>query len=72
MRLFISAKPKSKRTYVKATDDTHFVIAVHEPPDKGAANDAIIHALATFIGIIPARLHIVSGISSRRKIIEMS
>ena len=72
MRLFISAKPKSKRTYVKATDDTHFVVAVGEPPDRGAANDAIIHALAAHLGVSRSRLHIIAGISSRKKIIELA
>lgn len=71
MRLFISAKPKSKRAYVKATDDTHLIVAVHEPPDKDAANEAIIDALAKHLGVSHSRLRIISGISSRKKVVEL-
>lgn len=56
---------------VEKIDDTHFVVFVKEPPIQGKANRAIINALANNLGIAPSRLKIVSGHSSKQKIIEV-
>ena len=71
MKIFIKAKPNSKKEFVEKISDTNFVVAVKEPPIKGKANQAIIKALADFIGIAPSRLKIISGAVSRQKIIEI-
>ncbi|MEK7496034.1 MAG: DUF167 domain-containing protein [Patescibacteria group bacterium] len=71
MKIFIKANPNSKKEFVEKISDTNFVVAVKEPPIKGKANQAIIKALADFIGIAPSRLKIISGAVSRQKIIEI-
>ncbi|MEK9168234.1 MAG: DUF167 domain-containing protein [Patescibacteria group bacterium] len=71
MKIFIKAKPNSKKEFVKKISDTNFAVAVKEPPIKGKANQAIVKALADFIGIAPSRLKIISGAVSRQKIIEI-
>ena len=72
MKLFITAKPRAKEESVEKIDDTHFVVAVKEPPIQGRANAAIINALADFLHIAPTRLSIVSGYTRRKKVIEVS
>ena len=79
MRLFITAKPRAKHFdkaqckegSVEKIDDTHFVVAVKESPIQGRANKAIIEALADFLNIAPSRLKIISGHTTRQKVIEI-
>lgn len=71
MKLFVAAKPGARREKVEKIDETHFEVAVKEPPVHGRANAAIVRALADFLGAAPSRLRIVSGWSSRRKIVEV-
>jgi uncharacterized protein YggU (UPF0235/DUF167 family) len=44
---------------------------VKEPPEKGKANDAIRNALAVYFKTGSSFVKIVSGYSSRNKIIEI-
>ena len=71
MKLFITAKPRAKEESVGKIDDSHFIIAVKEPPVGGQANAAIIKALADYLGTAPSLLKIVSGYASRHKVIEV-
>lgn len=71
MKLFVAAKPGARREKVEKIDETHFEVAVKEPPVQGRANAAIIRALADFLALPPSRLRIVSGWSSRRKVIDV-
>ncbi|MEK7480943.1 MAG: DUF167 domain-containing protein [Patescibacteria group bacterium] len=71
MKLFVKAKPGARQQKVEQLDDTHFVVAVCEPPVQGQANAAIIKALADFLHIAPSRLRIVAGHTSRQKIIDI-
>lgn len=72
MRLFITAKPRAKKTGVIKIDATHFTVAVKEAPDDGKANEAILKALADFLDIPRSHLAIVSGHTSSRKVIDMN
>jgi len=69
MKINIKAKPNSREEKVEKIDDNNFVICVKEPPEKGKANNAIKNALAVYFKIASSRVKIVSGYSSRNKII---
>lgn len=71
MKLFITAKPRAKEERVEKISDTHFIVAVKEPPVKGLANAAIIKALAWHFGVSLSSVVIISGHTSRQKIIEI-
>jgi uncharacterized protein (TIGR00251 family) len=71
MRLFVKAKPSAGKTFVKKIDESHFEIAVKEPPIKGLANQAIISVLAEYFSVEKARVRITSGYTSRQKMIEI-
>lgn len=71
MKIFVTAKPKSRETFVKEIDKEHFVVAVKEVAEDGRANDAVIRALAEHLQIEPYQLRITSGHTSRKKIIEI-
>ncbi len=71
MRINVKARPGAKEEKVEKLSDTEFVVSVKEPPVEGKANRAIINALAVYFGIASARIKIVSGYTSRQKVIEI-
>jgi uncharacterized protein (TIGR00251 family) len=71
MKINVKAKPNAREEKVEKIDETHFVVSVKEPPEKGKANDAIRNALAVYFKTGSSRVKIVSGYSSRQKIIEI-
>lgn len=72
MKISVKAKPSSKEEKVERIDETHFVVSVKEPPENGKANQAIRNALAVYFKTGTANVKIVSGYSSRNKIIEIN
>ncbi|MBI5123566.1 DUF167 domain-containing protein, partial [Candidatus Roizmanbacteria bacterium] len=46
MKIFIQAKPNAREEKIEKIDETHFIVAVREPPVKGLANAAIRKVLA--------------------------
>ncbi len=70
MKIFITCKPKSKKEFIKKIDETHFIVAVQEPAEKGKANRAIIKAVADYFKIAPSNIQIISGKTSSKKIID--
>jgi uncharacterized protein len=71
MKIFVKAKPNSREEKVDKIDDLNYVVSVKEPPIKGKANEAIRNALAVYFKTASAKVKIVSGFSSRNKIIEI-
>lgn len=71
MRITATVKPNAKRAKTEKIDDAHFVVSVTAPPHDGKANRAVILAIAAYFDIAPSRVTIVSGLASRRKIIEI-
>ena len=70
MKIFVKARPNSKAESIEKADDTHFTVAVKEPPVKGRANAAIAKALAGHFGLAPSQVFLVSGFSSKQKVFE--
>ena len=71
MRIFVKAKPDSKEEKVEKIDKKNYIVSVKEPPVKGKANEAIRNALAVCFKTSSSSVKIVSGYSSRNKIIEI-
>jgi hypothetical protein len=71
MRINIKAKPNSRQEKIEKISDNDFVVAVKEKPKKGEANNAIRNALAVYFKIASSRVKIISGYSSRNKVVEI-
>ena len=71
MKIFVKVKPNSKQEKVEKIDENNYVVWVKEPPEKGKANNAIKNALAVYFKTGSSCIKIVSGYSSRQKIIEI-
>jgi hypothetical protein len=71
MKIFVSVKPSAKEEKVLCLDETHFKVSVKEPPVDGRANWAVIRTLSDYLKKPATSLRIVSGQTSRQKILEI-
>lgn len=71
MKIFVKAKPSAREEKVEKIDENNYVVSVKEPPVKGKANDAIRNALAVYFKTGSSSVKIVSGYSSRNKVVEI-
>jgi uncharacterized protein (TIGR00251 family) len=71
MKINIKAKPNAREEKVEKIDEQNYIVSVKEPPVKGKANEAIRNALAVYFKTGSSKVKIISGYSSRNKIIEI-
>lgn len=71
MRIYVKAKPGAREEGVEKIDESNFIVSVKEPPVQGRANAAILKALADYFGVAVGRIKIVSGWTSRQKVVEI-
>jgi hypothetical protein len=71
--LAIHAQPGAKKTAVTGVygegPDAQLKIAVHAPPLEGRANQALIAFLAESFSVPRAKIELISGELSRRKVL---
>jgi uncharacterized protein YggU (UPF0235/DUF167 family) len=74
IRIVIRVRPGSSRLRVGGSygPDGQLVVAVHAAPVDGAANEAVLQALATALGLRPRQVRIVSGATSRTKVVGVT
>lgn len=72
MRIFIKVKTGARKESVEKIDEDNYIIFVKERPEKGLANRAVIRTLSRHFGILQQDVKIISGLSSRKKIIKIS
>ena len=71
MKIFLSVKANVKKEEVKKIDETHFEVRVREPGREGRANEAVLEAMAEYLGIAKSALRIARGFGSRQKVLEV-
>lgn len=71
MKIFLKVKTKAKVKKLIKIDETHYVISVSSPPEKGKANKEITKTLAKHFCTSVSRINIISGEKSKEKIIEI-
>jgi len=71
IRLTVRVKPGASRTKVGGSygEDRQLVVAVNSPPVDGAANQAVVAALADALGVRRRDISLVSGQTARTKIV---
>jgi uncharacterized protein YggU (UPF0235/DUF167 family) len=52
-------------------DTGSLVVAVNAPPVDGAANEAVVKAVAAALGLRPRRVTVVSGHTARTKVLAL-
>lgn len=72
VRIAVRVRPGASRTRVGGTyGDDQLVVAVTSPPVDGAANEAVIIAVAEALGLRPRQVSVFSGSSSRSKVLDV-
>ena len=71
VKITVHAKPNSRQEKVEPAGGDSFVVSVKEPPIEGRANNAIIKAVAKYFKVPTSFVKIISGRTSRLKIIEV-
>jgi len=70
-KVSLTVKPNARHASVERISDAEFRVAVRAPAQEGAANRAVIEALAEFLAVPKSTIRIVRGQSSRKKLIEI-
>ena len=73
VRIAVRVRPGASRTRVGGTygDPPQLAVAVSSPPVDGAANEAVVKAVASALGLRPARVTVISGHTSRSKVLAL-
>ncbi len=83
MKIFIRVRPNAGENKIEKTDRVAvlknqisfpggcFAVSVKSPPKEGRANEEVIRLIAGYFKISPSMVRIVSGSTSRNKILEI-
>ncbi len=71
-RLDIRVVPRAKRARIDGVRDGRLLVRVTAAPVDGAANEAALHTLADALDVPRRSLRLVSGETSRNKIVEVA
>ena len=71
MKIFITAKAGARENKIRRIDDRHLAVWVKERPQKGKANEAIVKAIANYLGVPRSRVTLLHGKASKRKVVEV-
>ena len=70
-RISVYVQPRASKTTIAGMHDGCVKVRLAAPPVDGAANAALIEFVAERLGLAKSRVRIVSGQTSRRKVIEV-
>ncbi len=70
MKVRVRVKPNSKKVGVEEKGE-FLLVRVKSPPTEGKANRELIEVLSDYFGVPKSRIRIVSGQSSRNKLVEI-
>lgn len=70
MKIFVKAKAGQREQKVEKISDNTFAVKVRARAEKGRANEEIVAVLADYLGVPKTSLKIISGHTSRIKLLE--
>lgn len=70
-RISIYVQPRASKTVIAGLHDGCVKIRLAAPPVDGAANAALVEFIAERLNVAKSRVRIVTGSSSRRKVVEV-
>jgi uncharacterized protein (TIGR00251 family) len=71
VRFAVHVQPRSNRAGIDGMHGDALYVRVNAPPVDGAANAAVIEVLAAALGVPKRSVSIVSGLTSRSKVVEV-
>jgi hypothetical protein len=70
-RFTVKVHPRARRSAVTGRLGDAWKLDLTAPPAEGKANDECVRLLAEVAGVPRARVHIVTGLTSRTKVVEI-
>ena len=70
--LTLHVQPGAKKTEIMGTHGDALKIRLSAPPIDGKANAALIEFVAARLGLVKSAIRLISGQTSRRKILEIA
>ncbi len=67
----VKVQPRSSRKGVESVAGDTVKVYLTSPPAEGAANMQLIEVLSEALGVKKSAIHIIKGLSSRHKLIEI-
>lgn len=67
----VRAAPSSSRERIVGAHGDALKVAVSAPPEKGKANERLLAVIAECLGLPARRLTLVSGMTSRDKVVRV-
>jgi uncharacterized protein len=71
-RLRLRVVPGATRSEIVGRHGEAWKVRVKAPPERGAANDAVLELLAEALGVSAGDIRLVSGHGSRDKMVELT
>ena len=70
-RLTVKVHPRARRSAVTGRLGDAWKLDLTAPPTEGKANEECVRFLADLVGVPRARVRIVTGLTSRTKVVEI-
>ena len=71
VRFSVRVQPRSSRSGLDGVHGDALRVRVQSPPVEGAANEAVVAVLADALGVPKGSVRLVSGATSRSKVVEV-
>ncbi len=70
--LSVRVQPGSRKAGILGVHGTRLKVAVHAPPEKGKANDALIEMLAETLGLRKKQIILQQGATNQNKVVLLA
>ena len=70
-RLTVKVHPRARRSAVTGRLGDAWKLDLTAPPTEGKANEECVRFLAELVGVPRARVRVVTGLTSRTKVVEI-
>ncbi len=68
----VRVTPRAKQNKVQPQADGSLKVYVTAPPEDGRANEAVVNAIAEWLGVKRRDVEIVRGATSRNKVVRVT
>ena len=71
MKIDVEVRTGSSKARIEQVEGSFFKAYLHSVPEKGKANEELIKAISDYFGVAKREVEIVSGLRSKRKIVNI-
>ena len=68
----VRVTPRARQNKVQRQSDGSLKVYVTAPPEDGRANEAVVEAIAEWLGVKRRQIQIVTGTTSRHKVVRLT